>query len=169
MIGAFVQINLDTVRSASHPIGYVVQESGCWEWVGGMSDVGYGLYTNKKKTMGAHRMMFMRSGGVIPEGMVLDHLCRNRACVRPDHLEVVTHRENLLRGEGKCAKLARKTHCVRGHLLPTKPNKDRGHGERRCWECVRLHTLICRAENIWAKEDLGVSLRSIYSKVPRHR
>lgn len=86
----------------------------CWPWVGSRTD-GYGRLRGGRGNVLAHRLLYETLVGNIPEGRVLDHLCRNRACVRPSHLEVVTNRENGLRGIGPQAEHARKTHCIYGH------------------------------------------------------
>lgn len=115
MIGAFVQLNIGSRRAGRNPIGYVVTESGCWEWVGAIAPTGYGVYTGQGGGGGAHRYVYKLLVGPIPEGLTLDHLCRNRLCVRPDHLEPVTMFENTMRGNTVAAVNAKKTHCPKGH------------------------------------------------------
>src|SRR6516225_3492381 len=83
---------------------YDADVAGCWEWKGGRSGNGYGMfylgYVNRKTAQVlAHRFQYERLVGPIPPNMTIDHLCRNRACVNPSHMEVVTNRENILRGE----------------------------------------------------------------------
>ena len=113
-------------------------DSGCWEWQAGLQGSGYGLFcpTHKQKVP-AHRFAYELLRGSIPEGLKLDHLCRNRICVNPSHLEPVTLRENILRGVGPAAINGRKTHCLRGHPL-TDENVYLYKGMRHCRICGRI-------------------------------
>lgn len=106
--------------------------SGCWLWSGTCAQ-GYGkLYVPKARvSLQAHRITYELLVGRVPEGLVLDHLCRVTACVNPDHLEPVTNRENILRGTGWSARHARATHCVEGHEFTHLKN-----GRRRCRLCI---------------------------------
>jgi hypothetical protein len=76
--------------------------------------------------------------GPIPQGLTIDHLCRNRACVNPTHLETVDHRTNVLRGEGPPAREARATSCQRGHPKVAANRKIDADGKARCRVCIRL-------------------------------
>lgn len=108
---------------------------GCWPWTGGKTAGGYGELRTEDGTAYAHRVSVQLSGREIPAGMEPDHLCRNRACVNPAHLEVVTHRANTLRGVSPAAINATKTHCLRGHLFDeanTYRDRDGHRGCRRC-------------------------------------
>ena len=115
---------------------------GCWNWKGPKSGIGYGGFNIYGKKFRAHRFSYELVKGNIPEGLELDHLCRNKLCVNPSHLEAVTQRINQLRGNGIWGTNARKTHCVRGHLLAgdnvyyrTQKGKLSG---RRCRTCERI-------------------------------
>lgn len=76
----------------------VAVSDGCWLWTGATNERGYGHIVRAGRFVQAHRAAYELAGGEIPEGLVLDHLCREPRCVRPSHLEPVTHRENLARG-----------------------------------------------------------------------
>jgi hypothetical protein len=85
----------------------------------------------------AHRFAWELLRGAIPDGLTLDHLCRNRRCVNPDHLEPVTAVENTMRGQAPHAINARKTHCLRGHAFDEENTYVRSDGARICRACVR--------------------------------
>ncbi len=108
-------------------------ESGCWLWTGYISSNGYGKMTIGKTRPNAHIVGYKLYRGPVPDDLELDHLCRVRACVNPDHLEAVTHRENVLRGIGITARQTKRTHCPQGHPYDTI-NKA---GARRCKTCKR--------------------------------
>jgi hypothetical protein len=110
--------------------------SGCWLWIGHMSGRGYGVAHLKKKRLGAHRAVYEELVGKIPSGLEVDHLCRNRICVNPQHLEPVTKRTNILRGVGMGARHARATACPRGHEYTTGNYYPRRGGGRNCRPCA---------------------------------
>lgn len=88
----------------------------CWRWLGPINPRGYGMFSYKGISFAAHRVGVVLDGREIPAGMVVDHTCRNRACVNPVHLRVVTARENALENSvGHAAQNSAKTHCPKGH------------------------------------------------------
>lgn len=114
---------------------------GCWTWTGSMQENGYGAFRIACAT-NAHRAGYEIQVGPIPDGMVLDHLCRNRACVRASHLEPVTHRENILRGDTGPGANAKKTHCQNGHELAGDNlyvQVVKGRERRTCRTCHKAY------------------------------
>jgi hypothetical protein len=111
----------------------------CWEWVGQLNAQGYGVFSFRRKDESAHRWLYQQLVATVPDGLELDHLCRNRACVNPDHLEPVTHKVNVLRGSGVAAEHARKTRCIRNHELAGSNLRIRikagRYVERVCRQC----------------------------------
>lgn len=115
-----------------------VVESGCWEWVGKpFQRSGYCRIKVSGKTIVAHRAVYEALVGPIPISLQIDHLCRNRRCVNPAHLEPVTAKENQSRGTSPASRNAAKTHCMRGHALAGRNLLIRPDGRRRCQVCER--------------------------------
>lgn len=112
-----------------------VTPDGCWFWEAYKSPDGYGRLQVPGMGQLAHRVSYLVFVGPIPEGTSLDHLCRNRACVNPAHLEPVSWRENILRGEGVAAHRARQTHCKRGHEFVEENVYRFPNGRRGCRTC----------------------------------
>jgi len=107
----------------------------CWLWQA-VKINGYGQFNVKsRKRTYAHRFSYELLKGKIPESKYLDHLCRVRNCVNPAHLEPVTHRENVLRGEGRAAKNSKKTHCPKGHPYSGYNLCIANDGSRKCRIC----------------------------------
>jgi hypothetical protein len=108
----------------------------CWEWMGLKNPKGYGqFYAQRTAKVAAHRYAFEMFVGPIPVGLYIDHLCRNRGCVNPAHMEPVTTRENTLRGEGWAAREAQQTHCKHGHPLSGSNLRRNWRGDRECRAC----------------------------------
>ena len=114
----------------------VNNSSGCWLWSRGTNGVGYGVAVVNSKQELAHRVVFEIYKGKIADGLTLDHLCRVPLCVNPDHLEAVTHRENVLRGKAVTALNAKKKYCKHGHELREENVYRSGTNKRRCKLCT---------------------------------
>ena len=114
----------------------VRKEGECLVWQGPLQE-GYGHIKIKGRLPGVHKAVYEAVFGEIPKGLVIDHLCRNRACCNPLHLEVVTSGENVRRGEGPCARNARKTQCKHGHEFTAENTYITPANERRCRICMQ--------------------------------
>lgn len=113
--------------------------AGCWRWTGYLERAGYGSLklTGWKSKQWAHRLAYELFRGPVPDGLVLDHTCRNRWCVNPAHLTPVTRGENVLRGDGPTAWNLRVATCPQGHLYRGANLFIDKRGSRRCRECAR--------------------------------
>jgi hypothetical protein len=140
---------IDSQAALAYVLDRVEVGGECWDWTGTLAPNGYGSAalrdgtTGAPVTMRAHRVAYEVLRGPIPAGLTLDHLCRNRRCVRPSHLEPVTAGENVLRGEGVSAKHARTTACPRGHEY-TPDNTYVLGGRRTCRACHRAKERVRR-------------------------
>lgn len=112
--------------------------TGCWEWEATTLRNGYGQIWVKDKMVLAHRVAYILYVGALLPGKQIDHICHNRKCVNPKHLELVTPKENINRGVGNVHK--GKTHCIRGHEFTKENTYDRGRGDRECRICIKIRT-----------------------------
>jgi hypothetical protein len=117
-------------------------ESACWPWLGAIEKTGYGRVNYDGKAQMAHRVAHVIAKGLVPDGLHVDHLCRNRCCCNPAHLEAVTQRENTLRGNAPNAIGARTNRCRRGHDL-TRARRT-STGGRDCPQCKVLRNRAWR-------------------------
>jgi len=120
------------------PWNKVEKTQTCWFWRGGTNGKGYGLIRTNGRRRVVHRVAWESLRGPIPTGLELDHLCRVRLCVNPEHLEVVTGTTNILRGISPTAINARKTQCIHGHNFNAENTYIDPRGKRACKECQRI-------------------------------
>lgn len=123
-----------------------LNDNGCWIWQPPPHKSGYGRIGTPDGTKYAHIFSYVTFVGPVPPGAELDHRCRVHACVNYEHLEAVTHRENMLRGDTVAARNAAKTHCPRNHAY-TGDNLVIDGGGRRCRTCKNER----QNERRWAK------------------
>ena len=124
---------------------YDIEDRGhdtpCWIFHGKPSKEGYASFWREGQSVLAHRAFYEHYVGIVPEGLTLDHLCRVRLCVNPQHLDPVTNRENILRGVGPSAVNAAKTHCKHGHEFTPENTyhytTPAGGPGRNCRQCQR--------------------------------
>lgn len=140
---------------------HVEKTDTCWLWMSAMVN-GYGRFKAERQTS-AHRFAYELIVGPIPDGLELDHLCRVRNCVNPDHLEPVTHAENMARANPYLVDSnhhAAKTHCKWGHEFTLENTYRRGHG-RVCRACKRAE-----AKRRWAERRLALPLSRVAPSDP---
>lgn len=135
------------------------RQTGCWVWTGCTTQRGYGNVRVNKIGYTTHRFMYAWLVGPIPAGKgrdipVLDHICGNKLCCNPLHLQLISDTANILKGNGATARNARKTHCRNGHPLPAPIN-----GHRRCMICHRA----------WNKANYAKNPEKFRAKVRAHR
>ena len=119
----------------------VLMVENCWQWIGTVNAQGYGHFWGGDKPRSAHRWAYEHFRGPIPEGLEIDHLCRNPGCVNPEHLEPVTPKENMRRGIR-----ATRTHCLKGHEYTPENTRRNGRGTRVCRTCALAF------QSRWAKQ-----------------
>jgi len=130
----------------------VNRTSTCWLWAAATDKDGYGAFmvgskkNHTKRMKKSHRISYQWAKGPIANGLEIDHICRVRECVNPDHLEAVTHRINWMRGDNHAAKNMTKTHCRKGHEYSGKNLRVNSLGKRCCKMCDRDRKRIKRTQ-----------------------
>lgn len=146
-----------TVSDADRILAKIVVDemTGCWEWQGYRMPAGHGRVRAGGRKVLVHRWVFEHLVGPIPEGLELDHLCRNPPCCNPDHLEPVDHRTNCLRGIGQGALNAVKTECPKGHPYDAANTYVDFLGRRVCRACRSAWQRRWRNNRPQAAKDSG--------------
>jgi hypothetical protein len=123
------------------------KQGGCWIWQGALDEDGYGTFYLRRMNRRAHRVAWFSARGDLPQGMVVNHTCRNRACVNPQHLQAISASEHALRDTTSiCYVNSQKTICPKGHPY------DRKYGKQRyCSICQAAKTKRLRQK--WSSED----------------
>lgn len=135
--------------------------TGCLEWQGHTSGQ-YGRIRVDGVRVQAHRYAYeLLTGRQIPDGLVIDHLCRNKLCCNPAHLEPVTQRENTMRGESPSARQAVQTECINGHPLSGENLRSRANGKRECRSCALDAQ---RARRVAKRDVINQQKRDWYAK-----
>lgn len=114
-----------------------IDDNGCWNWIGSLCNKGYAQIQVNLQILMVHRASYELFIGPISGGMTLDHLCKNKRCFNPTHLEQVTNRENILRGNNRAAQQARQTHCKNGHKFNSE-NTRLWKNHRSCKICSAI-------------------------------
>jgi hypothetical protein len=123
----------------------------CWLWTGRVTEKGYARIRADGRAQFVHVLSYERAHGPVPAGKELDHLCRVKRCANPAHLDPVIHLVNILRGEGVCARNARKTHCPQGHPYTEENISRTTSGGRRCRTCAQSY----QAKRYQSKRKVG--------------
>lgn len=161
-----------TVESRVARLSRLDPVTSCWVWIGSKDKDGYGKVNARlpdgKKVYLAHRMTFIYFVGEIPDDKEIDHRCKNPSCINPEHLRLMTHRENVEAGDYKTHhRNAVKTHCIHGHALTGENIRIQRHKDivmRHCRVCAKERSRKYRAAKIKARqmrECLGIEVKEV--------
>lgn len=130
-------------------------ENKCWNYIGSVDKDGYGMFRLYDKTYRTHRLSYLLFKGEIPQNYVIDHICSNRKCCNPDHLEAVTNSENIKRGDtGKNNHQSLKEYCPKGHKYTPENTYINPKGSRECMICKTANRQADRARNLEKYREL---------------
>ena len=118
--------------------GYIIAKNGCWDWQGYVDKTGYAGFLVNHKRLLVHRFSYEIFNGHIPNGITVDHICKNRKCVNPWHLDLTTRFENVQRGANKIAQNAGKLNCPQGHSYSGENLYVTKKGFRQCKTCQKI-------------------------------
>lgn len=158
----------DELRDLARLFGWISvrDETGCWNWIGGTNRAGYGVTSAGGKRRSAHRIIYKMLGGELEDDLTLDHLCRNRCCVNPEHLEPCTLEENVSRGwiadRDRPNRNREKAVCAKGHLYDEENTSYGTKGERRCKTCMRERKVIARRSEERSEREREIRRRSYH-------
>jgi len=124
-----------SIKNRLFNLSYPEPNTGCYIWGGATYLNGYGILTINKKCLSAHRVSYYVHKGNIGYGLVVDHLCNNKLCINPEHLQATTQKKNVLRGNSGSAKNSIKTHCYKGHEFTKENTRINNRGSRDCIIC----------------------------------
>jgi hypothetical protein len=125
--------------------------NGCLEWTAASYPDGYGNFVYEGRSHPAHRLAYIWFVGPLPEGLEIDHKCRNRACVEPTHLEPVTHLENVRRGN-RVGPQPKRDSCGKGHLFDVANTWYARNGQRKCRACAAINQRLFHARRRAARQ-----------------
>jgi hypothetical protein len=116
-----------------------ITKEGCWEWTAKIhKNTGYGYFTVKGKTHLSHRFSYKYFKGEIPLNLCIDHICENRKCVNPEHLQAITLKQNILKGKSVCAQKAKQIYCHKNHPLSGENLYITPDNRRQCKTCNKI-------------------------------
>ena len=133
----------------------ITKASNCWEWAGAKGPNGYGRINFNGKLSLTHRFIYEYFNGPIPTELEIDHLCRNPSCANPEHLEAVSHQENILRGTSFVSINSKKTHCPQGHEYSLDNTYHTPAGKRKCRTCHRDRSRMDRLKLEQRRKMIG--------------